>query len=124
MLPGTSPNANDALLEAIVDGLRLSSIFNFEPIQSLPNIALIKTHPLFKLIRIFVLGQGLAQCHEALPEFEPELAKHSVSPPIEKLDRRLFYSIRFRQECSREEDSPSNSHVVDIAKYREGDFVC
>jgi translation initiation factor 3 subunit M len=82
MLPSTSPNANDALLEAIVDGLRLSSVFNFEPILGLPNIALIKAHPLFKLIRIFVLGQGLAQYHEALPEFEPELAKNSASPSI------------------------------------------
>lgn len=78
MLPATSPNAATALLEAIVDGLRLSSIFNFEPILNLPNATLVKDHPLYKLLWIFTLGQGFAQYKAGLGEYEPEFGKNSA----------------------------------------------
>jgi translation initiation factor 3 subunit M len=74
-LPSTSPNAEKALIEVIVDGLRLSSIFNFEPILSLPNITLVQEHRLFKLLKIF-MGRSLAQYRAWIAEHEGELSKH------------------------------------------------
>lgn len=92
MLPNTSPNANEALLDAVVDGLRLSSVFNFEPILSLPNISLVKAHPLFKLLRIFAFGQSFSQYQAALTECEPELAKHSEFPLMPDQSRCWSFS--------------------------------
>ena len=75
MLPTSSPNAEKATIEAIVDGLRLSSIFNFEPILALPNITLVRDHCLFKLLRVF-MGRGLVHYKAWLSEHEGELSKH------------------------------------------------
>jgi translation initiation factor 3 subunit M len=75
MLPTTSPNAEKALIEVIVDGLRLSSIFNFEPILALPNITFVQEHCLFKLLKIF-MGRGLARYRAWIAEHEGELSKH------------------------------------------------
>jgi translation initiation factor 3 subunit M len=81
ILPSSSPNAEAALTEVIVDGLRLSSVFNFEPILSLPNITMVHSHCLFKLLRVF-LGQGLAEYQTWLSQHGGELSTYSEQHSI------------------------------------------
>ncbi|PVG00481.1 PCI domain-containing protein [Serendipita vermifera] len=86
ILPKTSPNAEAALTEVIVDGLRLSSVFSFEPILSLPNITMVQGHCLFKLLRVF-LGKGLAEYQSWLSEHGGELANYSLDQTA--LERKI-----------------------------------
>ena len=73
ILPSTSPIAADAIVAAITDGLRLSSVFSFEPILALPNITMVREHPLFKLVKVFLRG-GLADWKTWLSSHEAELS--------------------------------------------------
>ncbi|KAG8820319.1 hypothetical protein FRC17_010203 [Serendipita sp. 399] len=74
LLPSNSPNAANAVLDALTSGLRLSSIFNFEPIIGLQNTNLIRDHPLFKLLKIF-LRSGIQEWQEWVSTNEAELTK-------------------------------------------------
>ncbi|KIM29417.1 hypothetical protein M408DRAFT_328690, partial [Serendipita vermifera MAFF 305830] len=86
ILPTTSPNAEKALIEVIVDGLRLTSIFNFEPILALPNITFVQEHCLFKLLKIF-MGRGLSQYQAWLAEHEGELSSYDLDKVA--LDKKM-----------------------------------
>ncbi|KAG8807680.1 hypothetical protein FRC19_006390 [Serendipita sp. 401] len=72
ILPSNSPNANSSVMDALISGLRLSSIYNFEPIIGLQNINLVREHPLFKLLKIF-LRSGMKEWQEWVATNEAEL---------------------------------------------------
>lgn len=91
ILPTTSPNAEKALIEVIVDGLRLTSIFNFDLILGLPNIALVQEHCLFKLLKIF-MGRGLSQYQSWLTEHESELSKYGMVYILLPREADTFYT--------------------------------
>ncbi|CAG7848811.1 Eukaryotic translation initiation factor 3 subunit M {ECO:0000256/HAMAP-Rule:MF_03012} Short=eIF3m {ECO:0000256/HAMAP-Rule:MF_03012} [Serendipita indica DSM 11827] len=104
LLPSNSPNATKAIVEAITDGLRLASVFSFEPILALPNITMVRDHPLFKLVKVFLRG-GLAEWKAWLESHEAELStagldKNAVERKVRLVSLTALASNNIGKEIS------------------------
>jgi len=102
LIPATSPTAEAASLETIASALRIPNVFDFDELAKIPALQSAKAHPLFALLKIFML-HGIK---EYLPWVEANssvLEQHALANPVlERKIRLLTLSTLASQNVGRD----------------------